>query len=671
MTTLKPLLTAILQLSGALHRRSRRYSFQGGNALRFAAALIVCVTLLSPAHAKEAQESRVFDLLKKSDYDQAVKVAAGAHNSLLYKYAQWAAIHAPDAPLDFDLLRDFIEENPDWPDNDMLIRRAEIALLISDVNREDMRAWFKRHPAVTDLGKVAAADLQKEGGTIPTSLIRQGWVEGDFSEDREKAFLKDYSLLLRQQDDMARASRLVWENKFSAVKRMMNRLSAPFQHLIKTRIELRTNARTAPYSVARVAKHYASDPGLLYDRIQWRSARDDRDGVRELLLLAPDNVPYPEKWWPLRERAARVAIEDRNYKLARRLIAKHGLKEEGVALQDALWLSGWLYLQFENKPEKAYKEFQALYHAVHYPHSKARAAYWVARAAQKSGKNEQAKGFYREAAAYSPTFYGQLAHYELEKHAPLKLPKDEVPSASQKNRLRQNELARVALMLAHMDQADRAKPFLIALADRAGNAAEARLVADLGKEMERNDLMVMAAKWAFQNGYMATSDAYPMQDIPFKTDVEKALILGLSRQESQMYPRAVSPTGAIGLMQLMPRTAKEIAKKYDMPFSAASLYEPTYNMRLGSLYLAKLLDKFDGSYVLAITAYNAGPARVDGWTRRFGMPGKTYRQTVDWIEKIPFSETRTYVQRVLENTQVYRQLLKPDSGFELQGDLEY
>ncbi len=658
--------------------------------LKLAAYFIVLLFLACPAWAK-TNELRNLSPLAPPDAPQETLPPAplaaptAADSSLVAKYKEWVDLHAPDTPFDFDELRRFIEANPDWPEMETLIKRAELAIVTSHVDEKDRHEWFAHHPPVTELGKLEAS-AGKDG--VPVALIREAWIEGNFNADREADFLQEYGKLLHVEDHMERASRLTWDNQIAPLRRLWDRLPIPFQYLIKARLDLRANVRRAPYEVAHVPSHYAGDPGLLFDRIVWRERRDDRDGIRELLLIAPENVPYPEKWWPLRERAVREAIEDREYSLARRILSKHGMKD-GAKLQDALWLSGWLYLEFQNRPREAYKEFDSLYENAQYPHSKTRAAYWAARAAEKNGNDDIAGTLYGIAAQYPTTFYGQLAWFEINKHAPLKLPENPSISAEDKSSFESNELVQVVRMLAQSGQGDMAKPFILALADRANTAAKAALVAGLGEEIGRTDYAITAAKRAFQNGYLAMRQAYPVpsffaslpqpssvlaaagsKDTGRPQDIEKALLIGLSRQESQFYSGAVSPSGAIGLMQIMPSTAKEIARKSGLPYASSQLYETGYNMQLGSLYLTQLLERFQGSYILSIAAYNAGPGRVNEWVRRFGQPGIHYRGALDWIEKIPYSETRAYVQRVLENTQIYRQLLNSDSGFELATDLE-
>lgn len=607
----------------------------------------------APSKPSLANVNSAFVFIDRGNIEGALAAAKATDNALLIKYVTWLYLRDPDTDPSFELLSAFIEKNPDWPDRDRLIRRAEGMLLAKSPSADDLKAWFAKYPPQTRKGKMSAAI---SSGSDRSELIRTIWIEGDFGESEQSRLLREYNDTLRDEDHIKRASRLVWDEQYGAVKRMLPLLPAGARAMINARMALKQNAKNATKLVDAVPSSQAHDPGLLYDRLRWRDARDQDDGVREILLMAPNDVPYPEKWWRYRSKFIREAVEDKNYKLARRLLKNHG-QIEGPERVDALFLSGWIALEFEKNPREAYKEFYALYDETKYPHSRARAAYWAGRAAEKNGNKDIESGWFKKGAEYPTTYYGQLCLYELGETGPLSLPSTSKPSSSEKASYMRGEIPQIVKLLASVGEEDRALRFITTLADKATSTQQAALVAELGRDIGRPDYSVKAAKKALQNSILLVDYAYPVVKPSFGTELEKAVILALTRQESEFNPRAQSPSNALGYMQLLPSTAKEVAKKAGIPYSRGRLFEPQYNMELGSNYFERLLSKFDGSYILAAAGYNAGPGRVNQWLDRFGSPGREYRDAINWIEMIPFDETRNYVQRVLENTQVYRHLL--------------
>ena len=630
------------------------------NTYMIRALFFVLITLLplstSAGIGEKSSISAAFVFLDRNNIEGALAHAKASGSTVFAKYIWWLYLRDSSTNPSFSELSSFIEKNPDWPDRERLIRRSEAALLASAPSTDALKAWFAKYPAKTKKGKLSSGAVN---GSDKADLIRTIWIEGDFGESEETRLLREYNDTLRSEDHIRRASRLVWDEEYKAAKRMMNILPAAARQMITARIALKTSAKNAPKEVEKVSSGLQRDAGLLYDRIRWKDKRDQDEGIKDILLIAPSDIPYPEKWWKYRSKIIREAIEDKNYKLARRLLKNHG-QVDGPELIDALFLSGWLALEFEKNARDAYKEFYALYDETKYPHSRARAAYWAGRAAEKNGNKDISHGWFKKGADFPTTYYGQLCLFELGETGSLSLPTSSKPSTSDKASFMRGEIPQLVKLLASVGEDDRALKFIQTLADRADSKSEAALVAELGRDINRPDFSVKAAKKALQNGMLLVDYAYPVVKPNFDSPLEKAVILALTRQESEFNPRAVSPANAMGYMQLLPSTAKEVAKKAGIAYSRNRLFEPQYNMQLGSRYFDRLVNGFDGSYILASVGYNAGPGRARQWTNRFGSPGSNYRQAINWIEMIPFDETRNYVQRVLENTQVYRHLLAAD-----------
>jgi soluble lytic murein transglycosylase len=644
--------------------------------LRFLFALSLIFALASPADSLAASSEHVrdaFALAERDKWSDALAHARQASDPVLLKLITWQYLLDADSGASFDEITRFIDENPKWLEIKRLRVRAEQALRNDDVPDKEILGWFGNDSPLTGIGKIALAEALKRSNAADSkkinSLIREGWRAGDFDEPQEKRILSTYSSLLTDEDHIARIDRLLWEERIAPAKRLLKQVPNAYEKLFKARMALIENKKLANASLLLVPSSLKKDPGLIYDRMRYRARRDDENGVREMLLMAPAQPPYPEKWWKYREQAIREAIDKKEFSAAQKLLANHG-QTEGASLADAMWLQGWIKCEFQDQPQHAYKDFYDLYDKVNYPVSKARAAYWAGRAAFRSGKDEDAKKWYAIAASYPTTFYGQLSWLKSKEDNVLRMPSPPAVSSEERSRFNNRELTKAIKLSIEHDV--RLASRLITLAMEASdNAADRAMLAELGNESGHPALSVRAAKKALQQNVVLVSTGYPQKPAPNDISIEKALTLAITRQESEFDPYARSPSNALGMMQLLPGTAKETAKKHHIGYSKDKLYEPQYNMTLGSHYLARMINSYDGSYVLAIAAYNAGPGNVRKWMQRFGTPGNSVDNAVNWIEKIPFAETRNYVQRVLENLQVYRHLeSKSEIKLALGQDLE-
>lgn len=604
----------------------------------------------------DAHKQSAFAYAKRKDWNNAVAEAMLAHSEVLVKYFTWEYLKDPESGASFYDITQFMEKNPDWPDQSVLEKRAEVALLANNPSDAVLDEWFSKHPPQTSLVKLRMA---KDPEALH-AMIREAWVTDNYDKVTEEKILAKYHSIIRPVDHVRRIDRLLWEGRDDEAKHLLKYVSKGHQLLFQARLALAQEKRNAPSAVKRVPKEFRYDPGLTYERIRWRVRENDKEGVRELLLSTPGEVPYPEKWWPMRDRQIREALADGKITIAERLLARHAQKPDTVPYKEALWLKGWIELEFRKSPVKAYKTFSRLLDQSETPGGKAKAAYWAGRAAEKMVKTDSARWF-GEASRYSTTFYGQLAAWELHKddqnrhgHA---IRSSVLPTAQEKELYRRHELVQLVYELAVADQTDTANKFIVWLVQNAKTDRDAVLATDLGRDINRIDLSVRAAKKALQKDIVSLENGWPVIVTPDNLEIERPLALALVRQESEFYTNAISPSGAYGLMQVLPGTAKETARKSGWPFSSDKLFEPEYNILIGSDYMNKLIDRFSGSYVLAVAGYNAGPYRVQQWMGEFGRPTTDVHDTLNWIEMIPTPETRNYVEHVLENMEVYRFLL--------------
>jgi soluble lytic murein transglycosylase len=411
-----------------------------------------------------------------------------------------------------------------------------------------------------------------------------------------------------------------------------------------------------------------NDPGLLYDRVRLLRIKDENAAAAALLDPPPPTSAYPDKMWRELEWQARRALDRGDAALAYRLAGAHAA-EGGSTFADGEWLAGWIALRYLADAPRGYEHFVRLYDGVSSTISRGRGAYWAGRAAEAMGNRQLATEWFRKASAHLGSYYGQLGAERLGASDMLHLPALPAVEEAARAAFGKQELVRLMRMMGELEQTDRVRSFMVRLAEAAKTPVEFRLLAELGKDIGRPDFGVAVAKVARQQGIELVDVLYPTTKLPAGDAPEDALVLAVIRQESAFDRRAESSAGALGLMQLLPRTAKYVAKHLGIAFSEKKLTsDAQYNIRIGRAYLADLIDSYGGSYLLAAAAYNAGPSRVKEWIATYGDPRDAGVDTVDWVESIPFSETRNYVQRVLENLQIYRHRL--EGGTEIALSLE-
>ncbi len=616
--------------------------------------------LLSAAERKVYREA--FRKLDNKRFRQARTLARKAKERLPAKVIRWAEL-AGDRPRgSFEDLARFLDDNPHWPGQAALLRNAEL-LMPADLTDGRVLAWFSARPATTSAGAVRHAEALMRAGqrARATALLRASWIEMDFPRREERAFRKHYAKLLRRQDELARLERLLWEHKSRPAKRQARRLGRAYVALAEARLRLARMGPGVDRAIRRVPKELRNHPGLVYERARWRQRKGRYEDVIELLDPPNPAAPHPERWWPLRKWAARQAFFNGDISLAHRIAGAHGL-EAGLGFAEGEWLAGWIALRFLAEPERAYAHFTHLNRGVTSPISLARSAYWAGEAAWAMDKRDPAGGWldiartrYAEAAEFGTTFYGQLAARRLGRPIGIRDERAQPPTAEARAAFDRRELVRVARMLGELGEVKLHERFLLHLKVLADSATDYALVAELAREQGRADIAVRAAKDARSDGVILYDELFPSHELAEAQSLEPALVLAVIRQESGFYDGAMSRAGARGLMQIMPRTAKRMARRIKVRYSRKRLLtDPRYNLRLGQAYLSDLSQRYGGSYVLALAAYNAGPARANGWIKIFGDPRDPDVDPVDWIESIPFDETRNYVQRTLESLVVYR-----------------
>ena len=603
------------------------------------------------------------------DWNRAYADVALIADPLPLKIVRWMDYSRPGAPGRFADIADFIAKNPEWPRQKALRKHAEEALAgESDAVSAD---WFNRYPPVSAAGKVRAAEIMLNSGNVEggTAALREAWIDADFAPVDEKNFLAHHAAAIRSEDHEKRLDRLLWDGQNEGAHRMLPLVPAEWRSLAEARLALAAQAPNATVLAARVPAQLRADPGLIYEELHWLTKKDMVDAAVRILLSQPGDLVRPAAWWTERQTIARRVLATGNAELAYRIAEQHGLIE-GNAYSEAEFLLGYIALRYMKDPALAFDHFSHILTRVSTPYAKARAGYWGGRAADAQAKSELAAKWYAAAADHMATFYGQLAAHQLGDDAPPRPVPEPVPDDAELARFNQNEIVRAASTFFDLGYREQGKAFLLSMAENAATPTQFAMLAALAETTGRIDLAIAVAKRAIEAGTPLMLHGYPVTAVPSGGIAEHSLLFAITRQESAFERDAVSRAGARGLMQLMPVTANSIANKMQLPFSLERLTaDGIYNVLLGRTYVETMIDDFGGSYALAIAAYNAGPGRVRQWLHDYGDPRGGGIDMVDWIENIPIDETRNYVQRVLENLQIYRGQVGRNSAFSLASDL--
>jgi len=643
---------------------------------RLLAALILTLATIGavPASAQSDPASRAW-LGQQFAARESGSIAApvGAPSPTAQSLATWDWLRrTPRVGAEPSLMAQaaFINGHPGWPALATIRRRAEAQAANLDTSDAEARAFLQRVQPQTAAGQARLALLSN--GADAERLARAAWLRTGVPPELEDLLRARFGTLFTRADSAARADTLLWAGQTSAAGRLLPLLDDETRALTLARIALRSNAPDAEGRVASVPARYRRDPGLTFDRAQWLERRG-RLPEAEALLARGDIEPgvnAPETWLEKRLALGRAAMRRSDHQTAYRILANHKSFPTGadlatqplsqrIDLSDTEWLAGWIALRKLNRPEDAVRHFTTFNRSVTTPISQSRGDYWLGRAEKARGNQPAARAAFERAAKQFDYYYGQLAAEELGRLPTLPATSPAAVSPAERARFESTSLARALVLLNDMGSRERESIFVRALAESTTTPAEARIAAELGARLNRQDLGVWVWKTARPKGDFNTFDlAYPR--LPAGSAIpSQAWIIShaIARQESSFDRTALSGAGARGLMQLMPATARDIAAKLGLPYSTQRLFDdPAYNITLGSYYIGLRRDNFANA-AMAIAAYNAGAGNVRKWLVMNGDP-RTGVDPVDWVEMIPIQETRNYVQRVTENAVVYS-LLEP------------
>ena len=625
-------------------------------ARALATGLLILLLAAARAGANDAAIlAEALDRAEREEYAAAEAIARGARDPVVVDLARWRRLLRGAGSV-VEMVA-HLAAHPDWG-GDAIIRREAERAAPPGLSRAQLDALFAGEAPQTGSGAIRLAEALAASGLGPAAdaEIARAWRETPLTRDERERIESGWPAVARRHAE-DRLDAMLWRGEEAQARAVAPLVSPGWRALAEARIALRERRPGVDGLIARVPASLAGDPGLAYERFVWRD-RNNRDADAEALLAArsrsAQSLGRPEAWARRRGWVARRVFREGRARDAYALASSHRLIE-GSDFAQLEWLAGWIALRGLGDAERAAGHFLRMWHEVYTPISRGRAGYWLGRAYEAAGDSRRARTWYAQAAEHPTSFYGQLAAEKAGAEIRPALAARDGVSDWRGAGFAEGSAPGAIRLLAAAGHGNRARWFLTSLAGDLETRADFAALGALALEIGRPDAAVRLAKTAAARGHVIMDIYYPVTDLAEASGpIEPALAKAIARQESELNPEAVSPAGARGVMQLMPATARKVARDLGLSYDRGRLTaDPLYNARLGATYMAQMLERYDGAHILAAAAYNAGPSRVDRWLATLGDPRRGV-DPLDWIEHIPFSETRNYVQRVLEGLHVYR-----------------
>ncbi len=623
---------------------------------------IAFASTTSTSEADLAAVKHAIELARRNKPKDATEVEGRIADPLARKLVEWAILRSDENGAEFTRFRDFIAANPSWPSLVMFRKRAEAMLWQERASLATIRAFTNDKPISGKgrfaLGRALLAQGDQAGAQ---AVIRDAWRTEPLSGDAEQQILETFGGLITRADEKARMNTKLYANENETGMRAAHRLGGDEPAIAKARIALNEKSNNAKALLEALPASAQRDPLVMLSRIQLLRRADKIAEATELMLAAPKEASHihdTDEWWIERRLIARKLLDLGEVKVAYQIARDAAPPSKENYRVEHEFTAGWIALRFLNDPALAAQHFARIGAGITNPISLARAGYWRGRAAEAMGRAQEARGYYEQAARHSTAYYGQLARAKLS-HSEIVVAPSPL-SADRRAVAARSEVVRAAAILYAIGERDLVIPIMADLPERSQDIAALAGLAELATHHEDARSVLIVGKAALGRGYAFDHYAFPTFGLPRYSritpeEVETAVVYAIARQESAFNPRDVSTANALGLMQVTPEAGRYIAKKFNVGYDQKRLlHDNVYNMQIGAAELADDIGRYNGSYVLAFAGYNAGRGRVKEWIERYGDPRDPKVDPVDWVERIPFSETRNYVQRILENIQVYR-----------------
>jgi soluble lytic murein transglycosylase len=609
-------------------------------------------------------------LARKGELAQASDVKESMSDPIARNVVEWAILRSKE--VDFRRYVAFISENPSWPNIGLLRRRAEAALWKERLDPQTVRAYFDKDQPLTAQGKFALARaLLLEGDRADAQkLVREAWRHDNFSGALEAQILDVFGDLITDADHKTRMDMRLYAEDVDGAMRSANRAGGNAPVIAKARVAVIKKAADTKAQLDGMPAEARGDIGYIFSRAQWLRREEKATEAAELMLSVPNDPTQAlgaDQWWIERRFVSRTLLDLGDAQTAYRVASAAAVPSRENYRVEQQFASGWIALRFLDDASTALAHFAKVGQGTSNPITLARASYWQGRAAEALGNPNDARAHYERAARYSTAYYGQLARARLGlKDIVIRPPPDPAQA--------QMDVVRAIEILYAIGERDLIAEGVVDLGERSMDKATLAALGEVAARQKDARAMVLLGKAALGRGFPLEHFAFPTVGIPeyraIGPAVEPGIVYAVARQESGFNPRAISSAGAVGLMQVTPAAGRSVANKFGVPYDEKRLLDDqTYNVQLGAAELGDLIKYYRGSYILAFAGYNAGRGRVKEWIAKYGDPRDPKIDPIDWVERIPFSETRNYVQRVLENLQVYRARFRGGSKLLIEADL--
>ena len=619
------------------------------------------------------------NLIRRDRFSEASALKSSIRDPLAGKLVEWMILrgdenHTPG----FQRYAAFVADNPGWPSVGLLRKRAEAALWDDKHAALTIIAYFGSTPPRSAKGSFALARALAASGDRQGAErhVREAWRNEPFSSAIERMVLDMFPGMLRPEDHRARMHRRFYAEDNDGGLRSAQRLGDTDRAIAKAWAAVNRRSKNAKALLDGVPEGARHDPGYQFCLVRWLRRNGKESEAAQVLLNTPSDVArilVPDEWWIERRLVARVLIEAGQHQTAYRAARDAAVPQKGNYRVDREFMAGWIALRFLKDPATATRHFAAIAETTRNPTAMARAGYWQGRAAEASGRSGDARTHYTAAAQFRTTYYGQLAHARLGE-SDIALPAYPAPSQERRAALMRLEVVRALALVYAAGERDLAIPIVADLASRIGDAGALAAMAEITQQNQDARATMLIGRAALNQGLALAQYAFPVFGVPryqpIGPEIDASLLYSIARQESAFNQKTVSHAQAMGLMQVTPAAGRYIARKFKVGYDKKRLLsDMVYNVQMGAAELGDLIRDYRGSYIMTFAGYNAGRGRVRDWVARFGDPRDPKVDPVDWVEMIPFSETRNYVQRIMENMQVYRARFGETRRLTIEADL--
>ena len=626
-----------------------------------------------------AAVKRVIEATRKGKEADADAVQKSISDPAARKLAEWVILRSDNTKPSFERYAAFVSANPNWPHAPLFRRRAENALWNDGVSDAAVLAFFTNHKPRTAKGRymLARTLLAKGDREGAAALVRYAWRHEECSADVENKVLEMYGSMLTRADHKVRMEQRFYADDVEAGMRAATRLGGDELAIGRARAAVIKRLSNAKALLDAVPASARQDPGYIFSRVQWLRKDNKPEEAGKLILTVPQDpaaLVDLDQWWLERRILVRKLLDDNDPQTAYRVARDAAPPPRGFHRVDAFFTAGWIALRFLHDPKTAAVHFAHIVENTVSPYALSRGGYWQGRTAEAMGQRAQAKAYYETAAQYTATYYGQIARArlgltDLGLRGPPSLP------PAEHGMMGNFEVVRAAEILYALNERDFLASIYAELGESGTDVAGLSALAEVAGKHGDGRAMLLLGEGAYGRGLPLEYYAYPTVGLPdypsIAPPIDSAVAYSIARQESHFSQKVVSVAHAMGLMQVTPAAAIDTAKKFKAVYNRARLLsDPVYNMQIGAAELSNLLAGYNGSYILTFAGYNAGRGRVRQWIAAYGDPRDPKVDPVDWVERIPISETRNYVARIMENLQVYRARFGGGNRLMIEADLK-